>query len=291
MDYRPEVINKLSELYAGGHDTFLKSSPEIFNRYRDQAFEEFLRLGIPDRKNEAYKYTNLEKSFGFQYQEYYSPMPADFREAEKFHCDEAFLRSLNSNLKTAPTAGTDLKVPNVMPFEVEKVFDSPLRPKADPEKPITAAIADFVRLEIHQGGRLVATMPVSIARPGLRGKGSWTILGAIPGPRLATRQELTSAPKVTAEPGVAVPAPDATPPGTSVTAEQILAAGPRNPVGVFWIDLAKANSTEPLPYGLHGTSIPSRMKTQESLGGLRLTNWDIARAVRMLPEGTPLVWK
>jgi hypothetical protein len=33
------------------------------------------------------------------------------------------------------------------------------------------------------------------------------------------------------------------------------------------------------------------MKTQESIGGLRLTNWDIARAVRMLPEGTPLAWK
>jgi lipoprotein-anchoring transpeptidase ErfK/SrfK len=62
-------------------------------------------------------------------------------------------------------------------------------------------------------------------------------------------------------------------------------------VGIYWIDLAKADSTTPLPYGLHGTGIPNRMKTQESLGGLRLTNWDIARAVRMLPEGTPLAWK
>jgi lipoprotein-anchoring transpeptidase ErfK/SrfK len=62
-------------------------------------------------------------------------------------------------------------------------------------------------------------------------------------------------------------------------------------VGVYWINLAKADSTTPLPYGLHGTGIPNRMKTQESLGGLRLTNWDIARAVRMLPEGTPLAWK
>jgi len=87
MDYRPEVISKLSELYAGRHDTFLKDSPEIFNRHRAAAFDEFLRLGIPDRKNEAYKYTNLEKSFGFQYQEYYSPVPEDFREAEKFHCE------------------------------------------------------------------------------------------------------------------------------------------------------------------------------------------------------------
>ena len=210
--------------------------------------------------------------------------------AEKFHCDEAFLRSLNPHIKNTPTAETDLKVPNVTPFEIEKCFDSPLRPKADPEKPITAAIVDLSRLEIRQSGQLVAIMPLSRARPGLRGHGSWTILGAIPGPRLATRQEPTTAPKVATEPGVAVPSPEPAPPTTSLAADQILAAGPRNPVGVFWIDLAKANSTTPLPYGLHGTAVPNRMK-MESLGGLRMANWDIARAVRKLPEGTPLVWK
>jgi lipoprotein-anchoring transpeptidase ErfK/SrfK len=179
----------------------------------------------------------------------------------------------------------------VTPFEIEKCFDSPLRPKADPEKPVTAAIVDLSRLEIRQSGHLVAMMPLSRARPGLHGRGSWTILGAIPGPRLATRQEPNNTPKVTKEAGATVPSPEPAPPATPLAADQILAAGPRNPVGVFWIELAKANSATPLPYGLHGTATPNRMKTQESLGGLRLTNWDIARAVRMLPEGTPLAWK
>jgi LysM repeat protein/lipoprotein-anchoring transpeptidase ErfK/SrfK len=211
--------------------------------------------------------------------------------AERFHCDEAFLRSLNPNIKNAPTAEMTLKVPNVMPFKIEKCFESPLRPKADPEQPITAAIVDLTRLEIRQGGQLIATMPMSRARPGLRGRGSWTILGAIPGPRFATRQESTSIPKATPELVATVSSTEPAPPATPLAADQILAAGPKNPVGVFWIDLAKANSTTPLPYGLHGTGIPNRMKTQESIGGLRLTNWDIARAVRMLPEGTPLAWK
>jgi len=134
------------------------------------------------------------------------------------------------------------------------------------------------RLEIRRGDTLVAVMPVSRARPGLRGKGTWTILSAIPGPRLATRQEPRSAP-VSNDSGV-LPA-----------AKQFLAAGPRNPLGICWIDLAKADSTTPLPYGLHGTSIPGRVKTCESIGGFRLANWDIARAVRLLPEGTPLQWK
>jgi lipoprotein-anchoring transpeptidase ErfK/SrfK len=78
---------------------------------------------------------------------------------------------------------------------------------------------------------------------------------------------------------------------TVLTSEQYLAAGPRNPVGILWINLAKSNSTEPLPYGLHGTSIPDKMNVEQSIGGFRLTNWDIARAVRHLPVGTPLEWK
>ncbi len=201
------------------------------------------------------------------------------------------MHRLNPTIKNTPTAETSFKVPNVTPFEVEKCFDTPLQPKADPEKPITATIVELSRLEIRQGDQLIATMPMSIARPRLRGRGSWKILGAIAGPRLATRQEPTTVPKATIEVGAAVPSPEPTPPAPSLAADQILAAGPRNPVGVYWIDLAKADSTTPLPYGLHGTGIPSRMKTQQSLGGLRLTNWDIARAVRMLPEGTPLAWK
>jgi LysM repeat protein/lipoprotein-anchoring transpeptidase ErfK/SrfK len=213
--------------------------------------------------------------------------------AERFHCDETFLRSLNPTIKNTPTAETSFKVPNVTPFAIEKCFDSPLRPKADPEKPITAAIVEFSRLEIRQSDQLIAAMPISRARPGLHGRGSWTILDAIPGPRLATRQEPSTTPKAAPEPGFGVssPEPTPTPSATLLAADQILAAGPRNPVGVVWINLAKANSTTPLPYGLHGTGIPNRMKTQESLGGLRLTNWDITRAVRMLPEGTPLAWK
>ena len=211
--------------------------------------------------------------------------------AERFHSDEAFLRSLNPKIKNTPTVDTEFKVPNVTPFELEKCFEAPLRPTADQEKPITAAIVEFSRLEIRQSGQLVAMMPLSRARPDLRGRGSWTILDATPGPRLATRQEPKTTPKVITELGAATPSLEPTPTAPPLAADQILAAGPRNPVGIYWINLAKANSTTPLPYGLHGTSIPNRMKTQESIGGLRLTNWDIARAVRMLPEGTPLAWK
>ncbi len=213
--------------------------------------------------------------------------------AERFHCDETFLRSLNVKIKGTPIAGSDFQVPNVIPFEVEKVLDARLPPAADASKPVTAVIVGLSRLEIYQGLKLVAAMPLCSARPDLRGRGSWTVLDVIPRPRLATKQEQKTSEKPKLVGSFVVPAaPEVTPASAPVLAtEQYLAAGPNNPLGILWINLAKAKSTTPLPYGLHGTSIPGRMKTQESIGGLRMANWDIARIVRLLPAGTPLQWK
>lgn len=215
--------------------------------------------------------------------------------AERFHCDESFLRNLNPRIKDTPVVGTEIQVPNVIPFEIEKAFDAPLQPAADPEKPVTAAVVEMSRIEIYRAGKLAGVMPMYVARPDLRGRSSWTVLDIIPRPRLATRQEEKEQPKpktnIFTSPLSQSEAAPVAPPKPVLAADQYLAAGPNNPLGVFWINLAKAKSTEPLPYGLHGTSIPSQMKTQESLGGLRVANWDIARLVRLLPPGTPLQWK
>jgi LysM repeat protein len=214
--------------------------------------------------------------------------------AERFHCDEGFLRELNSKLKATPDVGTIFQVPNVVPFEIEKALDAPLQPAADPQQPVTAAVVALSRLEISRGGQLVAILPVASARPGLTGRGTWTILNAIPQPRLTTTREPREAPKPAA--GSTPPTPGKSPAATPVDTappapQQFLSAGPNNPVGIMWIQLAKAKSTDPLPYGLHGTSIPARMRSLEGIGGFRLANWDIARAVRLLPSGTTLQWK
>ncbi len=57
------------------------------------------------------------------------------------------------------------------------------------------------------------------------------------------------------------------------------------------MNLAKADSPDTLPYGLHGTSNPDQMLYSYSLGGPQLANWDIARAARLLPNGTVLEWR
>ena len=149
---------------------------------------------------------------------------------------------------------------------------------------------DLSLLKIFREGKLIAVMPLASARPGLRGRGSWAVLNAIPQPSMATRDEPREAPKAVPVPPTGNSARDPSGVEPSPDPGQVLAAGPNNPVGILWIHLAKAKDPEPLPYGLHGTSIPAKMKSQEGIGGLRLANWDIARAVPLMPAGTPLLW-
>jgi lipoprotein-anchoring transpeptidase ErfK/SrfK len=61
--------------------------------------------------------------------------------------------------------------------------------------------------------------------------------------------------------------------------------GPRNPVGVVWIDLSKEH------YGIHGTPAPGKVGHAESHGCIRLTNWDAAELSQMVKPGTPAILK
>lgn len=210
--------------------------------------------------------------------------------AERFHCSEEFLRSINDEITSVPQIGTVLRVPRVQPFAIESALAQPLQPSPDLQLPVAAAVEDLSIFQIYDAGKLVAVMPIHSARPGLRGRGTWTILNAIARPTLTTQQESTAAP--TPPPlQFGRPEPTPTPVPTPTPAPQTLASGPNNPVGIVWINLAKSGGDEPLPYGLHGTSIPDQMKQLDSIGGFRMSNYNIARAVRMLPVGTPLEWR
>ncbi len=209
--------------------------------------------------------------------------------AERFHCDEGLLRRLNPQIRELPVAGTEFQVPNVTPFEIENAFAPPLRPPVNTAEPVSVSVFDLNRAEVYRGDRLVAVLPLSSARPGLRGRGTWTILDAIPRPRLATRQESRFAPRPT-NPFFVGESP-LEKPVVTLSEDQFLPAGPNNPAGILWINLAKSDSPDVLPFGLHGTSDPSRMQTQESLGGFRMSNWDIIRFARMVPMNSPLFWK
>ncbi len=55
--------NRLVSLFEQSRETLNQGSSQILNRMRDVSIKRFAQAGIPDFKNEDYKYTNLKPSF------------------------------------------------------------------------------------------------------------------------------------------------------------------------------------------------------------------------------------
>jgi Fe-S cluster assembly protein SufD len=66
-------------------------SSSYINSFRKVAIEKFREMGVPTKKNEAYKYTNLNIFFDHDYKSYFMPEKSDFLRAEQFRCDVANL--------------------------------------------------------------------------------------------------------------------------------------------------------------------------------------------------------
>ncbi len=93
MNKREETIKLFSDLYRENNSRIRKNSSALINSFRQEAMSRFSELGIPDRKNEAYKYTNLEPWFNARYKSYFVPETADFKAAEDFECEVTELDS------------------------------------------------------------------------------------------------------------------------------------------------------------------------------------------------------
>ena len=91
MNGKTETIEKYSGLYKENIGRISDISSPYINSFRKPAFEKFRVLGIPTRKDEAYKYTNLNIFFDNDYKNYFMPVTSDFLKAEKFRCDVANL--------------------------------------------------------------------------------------------------------------------------------------------------------------------------------------------------------
>lgn len=59
----------------------------------------------------------------------------------------------------------------------------------------------------------------------------------------------------------------------------IIPPGPNGPVGTVWIGLSKPT------YGIHGTPTPSQLFSNQSMGCVRLTNWDAQELAGMVRIG------
>lgn len=115
MNGKSETTEKYLGLYKDNINKISKISSPYINSFRASAFEKFSDLGIPTKKNEAYKYTNLDIFFNHDYESYFMPIPSDFVKAEEFRCDvtdldahgivllNGFYPTLNEKLRQLPS--------------------------------------------------------------------------------------------------------------------------------------------------------------------------------------------
>jgi Fe-S cluster assembly protein SufD len=75
------------ELYEQARQMIFDHAPEMMNAVRDQAFEDFRRLGFPSKKVERYKYTDLQKLFEPDYGVNLSRLQIPVDPYEAFRCD------------------------------------------------------------------------------------------------------------------------------------------------------------------------------------------------------------
>ncbi len=79
---------RLANLFLENSSLLNEGAPDFLRKEREQAMAAFQRMGIPDRKVENYKYTDLTKLFSLEnYNRAFSPTSFDFDMQEVFTCD------------------------------------------------------------------------------------------------------------------------------------------------------------------------------------------------------------
>ncbi|MCB1383906.1 MAG: L,D-transpeptidase [Notoacmeibacter sp.] len=194
---------------------------------------------------------------------YVASVPADYSEkaklekmaftspaeaiAEKFHMDEAYLKSLNAG-KTFNQPGTVIKVAN----PGMRVLTPVARIVADKGRELVSAY--------DQQGNLVAAYPATIGSSDTPSPS-----GTVKVERVAFNPDYTYNPSKNFKQG---------------ENDKVLTIppGPNGPVGTIWIALSKPT------YGIHGTPEPSKIGKTNSHGCVRLTNWDAEELARLVKK-------
>lgn len=174
--------------------------------------------------------------------------------AERFHSAEAFIQKLNPGVDCEHLEpGDDLKVPNVLPFEIEKIREAQLK-----ENPAFKTRKVFVDtrerlLEVFDNDQLVCVFPITPGSTALPAPvGTWKIVGIATWPWFRYDEGMLNY-------------------GVRTENFYNLPPGPNNLVGVVWMGLNKPG------IGIHGTNNPETIGRAASHGCIRLANWDAAR--------------
>src|SRR5436190_16297055 len=188
--------------------------------------------------------------------------------AERFHSAEDYIRKLNrdrdldcDNLEV----GDELKVPNVLPFEIEKVKEVQLKPdKALAARKIYVDTTERL-LEVFENDKLVCVFPITPGSTAMPAPvGTWKIQGAATWPWFRYDEGMLNY-------------------GVRTENYYNLPPGPNNLVGVLWMSLNKTG------IGIHGTNNPETIGRAASHGCIRLANWDAIRVKDLVSIGNTVI--
>jgi len=186
--------------------------------------------------------------------------------AERYHSAESYIQKLNPGKNWEHLQpGETLKVPNVLPFEVEKFTEGKV-----PENPAFASRKIFVDtyehlLEVFDQDQLVCVFPITPGSKALPAPvGTWKILGTNVWPWFRYDEGILNH-------------------GVRTENYYNLPPGPNNLVGVLWMGLNKPG------IGIHGTNNPETIGRAASHGCVRLANWDAARVKDLVSVGNTVL--
>jgi lipoprotein-anchoring transpeptidase ErfK/SrfK len=186
--------------------------------------------------------------------------------AERYHSAEAYIQKLNPGKDWEHLQpGEVLKVPNVLPFEIEKITEGKV-----PENPAFATRKIFIDtkerlLEVFDGDQLVCVFPITPGSTTLPAPvGTWKILGVATMPWFRYDEGMLNY-------------------GVRTENYFNLPPGPNNLVGILWMGLNKTG------IGIHGTNNPETIGRAASHGCIRLANWDAARVKDLVSVGNTVI--
>ncbi len=186
--------------------------------------------------------------------------------AERYHSAEAYIQKLNPGKNWEHLQpGEVLKVPNVLPFEIEKIAEGKIA-----QNPAFAARKIFIDtkerlLEVFDNDQLVCVFPITPGSTTLPAPvGTWKILGAATWPWFRYDEGMLNY-------------------GVRTENYYNLPPGPNNLVGVLWMSLNKTG------IGIHGTNNPETIGRAASHGCIRLANWDAARLKDLVSVGNTVI--
>jgi len=186
--------------------------------------------------------------------------------AERFHSAEDYVKKLNPGMDwNNLEPGDELKVPNVLPFEIENVKEMKIGPnKAFEARKIYVDTKERL-LEVFENDKLICVFPITPGSTALPAPiGTWKIVGAATWPWFRYDEAMLN---------------------YGVRSENYynLPPGPNNLVGVVWMGLDKPG------IGMHGTNNPETIGRAASHGCIRLANWDVIRVKDLVSVGNTVI--